>query len=475
MDLPRRWYARNVLGVTAPIARHARPLIDDALSDTRAVVIVGARQVGKSTLAQQLADDHGFASVETLDDAATRQAALRDPTGFIADRRLPVVIDEIQRAPELLLAIKQHVDRDQSPGQFLLTGSANLLTAPRVADALPGRAAYVTLHPFSQGELARRRERFLEQLLGGEIPQLSQQPTGRRAYAHAIAAGGYPEAVRRSGASRARFFDGYLSTLLGRDIPDLASITDRTAVGRLLEAVAAVSGSELNADGLSRRLGISASTVRSYVDLLETSFLIHRLPPWSGNRFARAVKAPKAYISDAGMLLDLLGADSEQLVRDDGLAASAFETFAAMEILKQASWAPRPLRIYHYRDRDQREVDLVIEQRDGTIVAVEIKASATVGTKEARGLRYLRDRVGERFAAGAVLYTGASTVPLDDRIAAVPLSALWTGEEARLRWPGSRHGAWWAAGRMCSGSSAPNPAGVTAFRLTCRRSRRLRG
>lgn len=409
----------------APIARRARARVEEALQDTRVVVIVGARQVGKSTLAQQIAADRDFASIQTLDDAATREAAQRDPTGFIADRKLPVVIDEIQRAPDLLLAIKAHVDRDQRPGQFLLTGSANLLTAPRVADALPGRAEYVELHPFSQGEIEGTGDRFLERLLAGELPQISGQPPGRRDYAARIAAGGYPEAIDRTARARARFFDGYLTTLLGRDIPELASISDRTAVGRLLESIAAVSGSELNLDGLSRHLGIGATTVRSYVDLLDTSFLIHRLPPWSGNLFARAIKSPKAYVADTGMLLDLLDADAERLVNDDRIAGIAYETFAAMEVVKQASWSERPLRVFHYRDRDQREVDLVIERRDGTIAAVEIKASATVGAREARGLRYLRDRIGARFVAGAVLYTGENTIPLGDRIAAVPLAALW--------------------------------------------------
>jgi uncharacterized protein len=412
------------------LARHARVRVEEALEDTRVVVVLGARQVGKSTLVQSVARERGDMPVVTLDDQATRRAAQSDPTGFVADLATPVVIDEIQRAPDALLAIKQRVDEDARPGQFLLTGSANILTAPRIADALTGRAEYVRLHPFTQGELQRQRETLLQTLFDGRLPQLNREPTGRKAYAPILAAGGYPEAVRRQPHRRVRFFEGYLDTIMQRDLRSIATLADGANARRLLHALAAISAREINFQALSRDLGLANNTLRSYADLLETLFLIKRLPPWSGNLFARAIKAPKAYISDSGLLAHLLGADERRIQTDLDLGGAFFETFAAMELVRQADWQDDPLTVYHYRDRDRREVDLVIERRDGTIIGIEVKAAASVNASDLRGLKYLRDRLGERFVAGVLLYTGPNTVPYGDRLAAVPLSALWTTQQA---------------------------------------------
>jgi predicted AAA+ superfamily ATPase len=408
------------------VERHARARVEEALADTRVVVVLGARQVGKSTLVQRVARDRGHMRVVTLDDQATRTAAESDPTGFVAELPTPVVVDEVQRAPDLLLAIKQRVDDDPRPGQFLLTGSANVLTAPRIADALTGRAEYVRLHPFSQGELRGRRDSLLPMLLEGSFPQLDGEPTGRKAYAPILAAGGYPEAVRRASGRRVRFFESYVDTILQRDLRSIASLVDAANAGRVLRALAALSASEINFEALSRDLGLANNTIRAHAELMETLFLIRRLPPWSGNLFARAIKAPKAYVADTGLLTYLLGADERRIVRDLGLGGAFFETFAAMELVRQADWQPDPVTVHHYRDRDRREVDLVIERRDGTILGIEVKAAASVNAADLRGLTYLRDRLGERFVAGVLLYTGPSTVPYGDRLAAIPLSALWT-------------------------------------------------
>jgi predicted AAA+ superfamily ATPase len=416
------------LVTTAPaqlLDRHARARVEEALGDTRVVVVLGARQVGKSTLVQKIADERGAMPVLTLDDQATRTAAGQDPTGFVADLSTPVVLDEAQRIPDVLLAIKQRVDDDPRPGQFLLTGSANILTAPKIADALTGRAEYVRLHPFSQGELRGRLEWFIPTLFEGSFPQLNGAPVGRKAYAPIVAAGGYPEAVRREPHRRVRFFDSYLDTIMRRDLRSIAALADSANVRRLLQALASVSASETNFERLSRSLGLANNTLRSHADLLETLFLIRRLPPWSGNLFARAIKAPKTYVADSGLLTYLIGGDARRVEKDPDVGGSVFETFAAMELVRQADWEDDPVNLYHYRDRDQREVDIVIERRDGSVIAVEVKAAASVSRSDLRGLRYLRDKLGERFIAGAVLYTGPNTVPFGDRLAAVPLCGLW--------------------------------------------------
>jgi predicted AAA+ superfamily ATPase len=414
-----------VLSGQAPLERHARARVEEALADTRVVVVLGARQVGKSTLVEQIAQGGLGLTLRTFDDQATRDTARADPTGFVAGVSTPAAIDEVQRVPDVLLAIKQRVDHDRAPGQFLLTGSANILTAPRIADALTGRAEYVRLHPFTQGELRGRRETFISTLFAGSFPQLDDQPIGRATYAPIVAAGGYPEALARTQGRRVRFFESYLTTIMERDLRSIAALSDGANARRLLAAIAAVSASELNFQSLSRDLGLANNTLRSYADLLETLFLIKRIPPWSGNLFARAIKSPKAYIGDPGLLCYLVGTNEARIDADLELGGMLFETFAATELLRQADAEDDPVQLHHYRDRDQREVDLIIERRDGAIIAIEIKAAASIHQRDARGLQYLRDRLGTRFIAGALLYTGANTLPLGERLAALPLTALW--------------------------------------------------
>ena len=410
---------------TTSVERHVRGRVEEALEDTRVVVVSGARQVGKSTLVAQIATSRGIRTMRTFDDQATRQVARDDPTGFIAELAAPAVIDEVQRVPDVLLAIKQRVDSDPSPGQFLLTGSANILTAPKISEALTGRAEYIRLHPFTQGELAARRETFIESLLSGTLPQLTGRPVGRAPYAKLITAGGYPEARERTPARRVRFFESYLEASMERDLRGLASVSDVANTRKLLAAIAAVSASEINFQSLSRDLGLANNTLRAHADLLETLFLITRLPPWSSNLLSRAIKSPKAYIADSGMLAHLLGVNQESVESGHAAVGPLFESFAAVEIMRQSNFLDDPVRLFHYRDRDQREVDLIIERRDGSIAAVEIKAAASINSRDTRGLKYLREKLGKKFIGGVLLYTGADTLPVGDRIAAVPLSGLW--------------------------------------------------
>ncbi|MGH2878611.1 MAG: ATP-binding protein [Solirubrobacteraceae bacterium] len=415
------------LGAPALLSRHLRANVQAALEDTRVVVVLGARQVGKSTLVQQIAASDPRWQVITLDDEARRRGASEDPTGFIADLQTPVVIDEVQRAPDLLLAIKQSVDEDQRPGRYLLTGSANVLTAPTIADALTGRAEYLRLWPFSQAELHGTSPHLIPALFAGVQPQVADAASGRRAHAEMLVAGGFPQARRRVSTRRAAFFDSYLNTVLERDLRTIARVHDRANVRLLLDAIAATTGSALNRDGLSRDLGIAANTVRAYVDLLETLFLIHRLPAWHSNLLSRLVKAPKLHVIDSGLLAYLLGANEERVCVDGWIAGALTETFVVMEVLRQASVDSDPPRFFHFRDHDGHEVDLVLERRDGSVVGIEAKASATAGRDDFRGLRLLRERLGDRFAFGVVMYTGRASVPFGDRLAAIPLQALWAG------------------------------------------------
>jgi predicted AAA+ superfamily ATPase len=412
----------------ALIERHLRPRVLEALDDTRVVVVLGARQVGKSTLVQDVATGDRPATILTLDDQATREAAAADPTGFIAGLVTPVVIDEVQRVPDLLLAVKMRVDRDPAAGQFLLTGSANILTAPRIADALTGRAEYLRLSPFSQGELRGVVEHFVPLLFAGRWPQVTSPDVGRPAYAGLVATGGYPAVMARTATRRARFFDSYVDTIIQRDLHTIAQVHDQANIRNLLSAIASTSASLLNFESLARDLGLSPNTVRAHAALLDTLFLTARLEAWSANLLGRVIKTPKAYVADSGLLCHLIGADADRLVEDAGLAGMVFETFVAMELRRQIAWQENAPRQFHYRDRDGREVDIVLERSDGTVAAVEVKTAASVSSSDFRGLRHLRDKLGDRFKAGVLLYTGESTVPFGDGLAAVPLCGLWGAE-----------------------------------------------
>jgi len=400
----------------------------EAMATARVVALLGPRQAGKSTLARTLAAGELRADYLTLDDEDVRSLALGDPRGFVAGLGRRTVLDEVQRAPDLLLAIKARVDLDDTPGQFLVTGSANLRRIPTVGDALPGRVDYLTLWPFTQGEIARRREVFLDWLFRGAAPAVRDAPVGRAAYADRLLAGGFPEALRRSGPARGRFFAGYVDSIVERDVPDTARVHDPLAVGTLLRLVAARSGGLARYDSLARDAGIDGKTARAYVDVLERLFLVRVRRPWHVNLGKRQVKAPKLYVSDPGLLAGLAGADARRLAEDDDLAGALFETFVTAELERQASWAEEALTFWHLRDGD-REVDVIVERPSGEIAGIEVKASATVRPADFRGLVHLRDGVGDRLAAGVVLYAGERTLPFGDRLWAVPLCGLWTSAD----------------------------------------------
>ncbi len=407
------------------IDRHVRPAVIEALTEARAVCLLGARQSGKSTLARAIASIEHPAEYLTLDNDATRRSALEDPTGFIARVSGPVVIDEVQRVPDLMLAIKERLDTNDERGQFLLAGSANILTLPTIADALPGRVDYVRLWPFSQGELAGRRESFIDRLFAGEAPHVDDAGVGRAAYAAQIVAGGFPDAQNRRPRGRARFFTGYVSTMLGRDLQDIAGVRDTHSVERLLRIVAARSATLVSSRAVAGELGVDHKTVAAQTRVLEDLFLVWSLQPWHVNLGSRQVKTPKIYMADTGLLTHLINTNIERIVQSPTLSGSIFETFATMELARQRDWAESPASLFHYRDKQQREVDVVLELGSGEVAGVEIKTAASVRAQDFAGLRYLRDKLGARFKAGVVLYTGKRTLSFGDRLSAVPLCGLW--------------------------------------------------
>ena len=405
--------------------RHLTPALHEALSDTPVTMLVGPRQSGKSTLAQALVAELGEARYVSLDRGLNLTAARDDPAAFIAGDARTLVIDEVQRAPDLLLAIKASVDEDRRPGRFVLTGSADVLSLPRVADTLAGRMEVLRLWPLSQGEIEGRRESFLELLLAGE-PPMTADPVDRGDLLRRIEAGGFPEAVERNPARRRRWFESYLDTMLQREVHELASVTGLTELPRLMRLLAARATGLLNYSAVSRDLGMPQTTLKRYLALLETAFLVATVPAWFRNIGKRLVKSPKLVLTDAGLLVHLLGG-GDLIERSFG---AVLENFVLMEIVKQASFGDVRPPLFHYRTSEGVEVDVVIESDGGRVFGVEVKAAATLTSRDSRGLKALAASLGDDFGGGAILHTGVETVQLAERIWALPISALWVGERS---------------------------------------------
>jgi len=394
------------------------------MTDTPVVLLNGARQTGKTTLAQAMATGAG-AQYFTLDDSATLALAAGDPSGFIRNLTGPVVLDEIQKAPDLFPAIKLVVDKDRQAGRFLLTGSANVMTLPRLSESLAGRMEILPLHPFSAGELAGAAEGFLPRLFAGTIAKL-KPPSAREDIAARLTRGGYPEATeRQSDDRRAAWFASYISTILQRDVRDLARVDALHTLPNLLKLLAARASGLLNLADVGRDASLPHTTLTRYLALLETVFLVHRLPAWSRNLGQRLVKAPKVHLVDTGLACHLLGADASRLSGDRPLLGRLLESFVVGELRKQISWTDPQTTLYHFRTATGSEVDVLLEKPDGSVAAVEVKASATVTASDFTAIKELQDQLGKQFRAGVVLYLGDQIVPFGDKLWLVPMPTLW--------------------------------------------------
>lgn len=410
------------------IDRHAKPRVLEALDDTRIVVVQGARQVGKTTLVRDVTADRGGRLV-TLDDDLTRAAAQADHHGFLA--QFPdgtLAIDEVQRVPELVLALKLAVDRDPRPGGFLLTGSANLLRLPAMQDSLAGRAESIDLFGFSQGELANRKEGFIDKLLAGETFAGHTSSLTRSDYLERACAGGYPEALTRpSGRRRAAWLDNYVQRIVERDAVDISGLQHLDELPRLLRLIAARNAGELNTANLANDAGMPVRTLAPYLALLETLFLIQRVPAWSTNLSKRVVSRPKAMLLDTGLAARLVNASAAgaSTLGHPELGGHLLEGFVAGELRRQLGWTEKNARLSHYRDHGGAEVDLILETDDGQVAGIEVKATSSVSARDAKWLSQLRDRLGSRFAGGVLLHTGPTSGPFGDRITAAPIDVIW--------------------------------------------------
>jgi hypothetical protein len=419
-DIPRASYR------AAMFTRHIEEKLLEACSDTPVVLLNGARQTGKTTLVRRLAQERLGASYVSLDELTDLSAAKNDPVGFVRQLKRPVVIDEVQRAPEIFLPIKVAVDADRIPGSFILTGSANVLMLPKLADSLAGRIEILTLWPLSQGEIEGRKEDFISAVFAEPAAWATPSPLDRSDLQKRILQGGYPAVRdRQTMDSRQRWHESYRTTLLERDVRDLSMIRSFNEFPKLLGILAARTSSLLNLADLSRNSGIQQDTLKRYYSLLQALFLVVELPAWFANLGKRLIKTPKIALTDTGMWADILGVELDRLQHDPLLLGQSLETFVMMELRKQLTWSRRRARLYHFRDVKNHEVDLVLEDRSGNLVGVEVKASASVSSGDFNGLRKLKELTGARFQRGVVLYTGTNAVPFSDGLWALPVQCLW--------------------------------------------------
>lgn len=404
--------------------RFAEPRLVEALTDTPVVLIHGPRQCGKTTLARVVGDRRRYAYL-SFDDDVTLAAATADPVGFVGDLPERAILDEVQRAPGIFTALKTTVDRRRTAGRFLLTGSANVLLVPKLADSLAGRLEILRLHPLAQCELGARKPRFLDALFGGGFKTRKYERLGRD-LAERVAAGGYPAALARpKGRRRAVWYRDYIETLVQRDVRDLARIRSLDALPRLLALTAGQTARLLNISDLSGPFQLSRPTIRDYVTLLTRVFLLEELPPWHNNRLSRLVKTSKLHLGDTGVACALLGLDGPALWEDRETMGQLLETFVFQELRRQASWHEEEFRFHHFRDKDAAEVDIVLELGSSRVAGVEVKAAATVTAADFRGLRKLKEAAGKRFAGGIVLYDGETSASFGEGLHAVPVRALW--------------------------------------------------
>jgi predicted AAA+ superfamily ATPase len=407
------------------LKRALESAVGAALSDTPVVMLVGARQSGKSTLAQASVENRE-ATYSTFDEPRFLAAARADPVDFIAGLGDTAILDEVQRVPEIFLPIKASVDRDRRPGRFLLTGSANPLFVPEIAEALAGRIEILTLWPFSQAELEEADgPTVVEMLFGSERPKL-RWPVERGELADRMVRGGFPEAVEREDESRReQWFSSYVTTILEREVRAVADISRLEEMPALLIALALRSRGHSNKSALSQDLGIPVSTIDRYLVMLERVYMVRRLQGWHSRLGPRLVKSPKLLLCDTGLLCNLLRWDRERLLSDPISFGLALESFVGIEIAKAADLHPRIPRLMHYRTSKGVEIDFILEAVDGRVAAVEVKASSTLGAADFRRFDRLREILAERFVRGVVFYTGDRVLPFGDRLEAWPVSTLW--------------------------------------------------
>lgn len=410
--------------------KYPRYLKDSILRSFKAspvTLLIGPRQSGKTTLMRQIGEELGMDYI-TFDSLKQLVAAQDDPEGFINALSKPVIIDEVQRVPQISLPIKLKVDQKRELGFFSLTGSANPLIAPKLNDSLAGRMFIVHMWPLSMGEILKKKSRFLELAFDPSFHFSENLPLSRKDMVEMFSAGGYPNALELDSDMRDRWYDNLLTTILERDVQDMTNIMRPREIAKLLNILAARSSNLLNLSELSRVSSIPLSTLSHYMVLLEALFLIIRQPAWHQNRTKRLIKMPKLYFGDTGLLMNQLRMGPEAVLGDGRMLGAILENFVFLELKKLSTWSLQPVEFYHFRTQRGIEVDIVMENRAGQIIGIEVKASETITSDDWKGLEILGEEMGEKMVRGIIFYPGKEVVAIGKNRIAIPISSLWNCE-----------------------------------------------
>ncbi len=407
------------------LSRSITPKLLETLQFHPIVLLLGGRQTGKTTLLQMIMKSQPYHYI-SFDNLNVLSSAQRDPMTFVQLLPIPVIIDEVQRVPEIFLPLKQLVDEHKKPGMVIMTGSANPLLTATIADSLAGRMALLRLMPLSQGEMLQRNEDIISYLFTDQWRLKQVQPLTRATLLAMLCHGGYPGLPTTDNQAQIDiWFNSYLTTILERDVQDLAQIEGIKELPHLLQLLATRTGGLLNVAELSRSTDITHSTLKRYLTLLEAVFLVYELQPWFNKLGKRLVKSSKIYLSDTGLAAYLMGMTPEKLILNPTLIGSLLENFVVQEIAKQLTWSTTRATQYHLRTVSGTEVDIVLEAASGELVGIEIKASQTINTDDFKGLKALQELCPDKFKRGIVLYGGQDPLPFGPNMFALPIQTLW--------------------------------------------------
>lgn len=406
--------------------RNLLPKIEESLSRSPITLLTGARQTGKTTIVKEIAKKKNYNYI-TFDNVNFLANAKDNPVGFIDGLDKPVILDEVQRVPEIFLTIKKDVDENRNPGRYLLTGSANPLMIPNLAEAFVGRMEILYLYPFSYGEINNKKEIFIEQLFSSKKLSKPIETFNKNQFCKQICIGGFPSMIlAKTDDARESWCNGYLSTILSREVKDLANIEGLKNMPSLLEMLATRVGTTLNTSELSRTIGMANTTLNRYLRLLETLFIVQLQQPWFSNLGKRLVKSPKTYLVDTGVHAHLLGINAKKIETNSTLFGAFLENFVVSELKKQSTWNNIRAKFYHFRTQTGTEVDIVIENASGDVVGIEVKSRETIKSDDFKGLRELKEIAGDSFLRGIVIYTGQEQIPFESNMHAIPISSLWS-------------------------------------------------
>lgn len=398
--------------------------IKQLMLERRVLLLSGVRQCGKTTLAHQLESEE--TEYRTLDDGTLREAAENDPQGFIKRNVKTLIIDEVQRVPPLLSAIKKAVDEDISSGQYLLTGSTNIQSLPTVSESLAGRIAKIRLRPLAQGEIERTTPSFIDSAFNQSFSS-SNTSYDRDAILDIAFRGGFPEPMLLQDRARKRWHNDFIYAILERDLKEIARIHRKNAMRELVHTLAAWSGKFMDLSAIGSGLSIRRSTIESYINALETLYLVERVYPWTKTDYARVGKQSRLFMVDSGLMTSLLGWKMNQVRLDSDRSGKLIETFAFNEIMAQNDASDNRYELFHYRDREKREIDFIIEREDDALLGIEIKAGSAVTKRDFTHMRWFQKNLARKQAfVGIVLYTGEYPASFGDNLWAVPFGLLWS-------------------------------------------------